>query len=153
MLQLTYDEIYSSFFSKVESYDLAKMVEEQARDMLAEWLHTIVQNPRVLNLLSAIEFDDEVNRVRFQVKRSTGFENIDCAYMKDVLATGIALKWAEPKYASALNAMQVFAQSELKYFQQANHITALKEMVSDLEARFTKLIRDHGTYHNSYLEG
>ena len=42
MLQLTYDEIYSSFFSKVESYDLAKMVEEQARDMLAEWLHTIV---------------------------------------------------------------------------------------------------------------
>ena len=153
MLQLTYNEIYSSFFSKVESYDLAQMIDEQAQDMLTEWLHTIVQNPRVLKLLSAIEFDDAINRIKFQLTRPSGFEDIDRAYMKDVFATGVALKWAEPKYASALNTSQVFGASEIKFFSQAQHITALKEMVSDLEAKFAKLIRDYGTYHNSYLEG
>ena len=153
MLQLSYDEIFSSFFSKVESYDLAQMVEEHAKDMMQEWLHAVVVNPRVIKLLSDFDIDDEINRFKFDLKRQSGFEVVDRGYMKDVIATGIALKWAEPKYASALNTCQVFGQSEVKYYSQANHVTALKEMVEDLEARFTKLIRDFGTYHNSYVEG
>ena len=153
MLQLTYNEIYSSFFSKVESYDLAQMVDEQAKDMMSEWLHSVAVNPRVFKLLSDFELDDEIGRFRFQLKRTSGFDAVDKGYMKDVLATGVALKWAEPKYASALNVSQVFGQSEVSYYSQANHINAVKEMVSDLEARFAKLIRDYGTYNNRYIDG
>ena len=153
MLQLTYNEIYSSFFSKVESYDLAQMVEEQARDMMSEWLHSVAVNPRVFKLLSDFELDDEIGRFRFQLKRTSGFDTVDKGYMKDVLATGVALKWAEPKYASALNAQQVFGQSEQKYFSQAAHMTALEGLVGNMEARFAKLIRDYGTYNNRYIDG
>lgn len=153
MLQLTYDEIYSSFFAKVESYDLAQMIDSSAADMMQEWLHAILINPRFIKLLSSFDVDDEIKRFRFSLKRQSGFDVVDKGYIKDVISTGIALKWAEPKYASALNTSQVFGQSEVSYYSQANHISALKEMVTDLEARYTKLIRDYGTYHNSYVEG
>lgn len=152
MLELTYSEIYSSFFAKVESYDLAQMVENLAEDMIQEWLHAIISNPRFIKLFSSIELDDDAEYLEFVIKRQSGFDQIDKNYIKDVVATGVALKWAEPKYASALNASQVFGSSEIQFYSQANHITALKDMVEDLEARFTKLIRDYGTYHNSYVE-
>ena len=151
MFKITYREIYSSFYTKVKAYDLAALVEDQAKEMMKEWLHTVLASPRVMKFFQTIDIDDESAQLTIQMNRSTGSDVADKYYIKDVLATGVAKEWIMPKYNSALNAAQVFGGKEMSWFSQANHITAVKQMMSDLESKWAKLIRDYGVWHNEYI--
>lgn len=151
-MKITYREIYSAFYSKVEAYDLASMVEDHASEMMREWLHSVLASPRVMRFFSSIDIDDEAAQLTIVMNRSTGSDMADKYYIRDVLATGVAKEWLMPKYNSALNAAQVFGGKEMSWFSQANHIQAVKLMMSDLEAKWAKLIRDYGVWHNDYIE-
>jgi len=45
------------------------MIDETAADMMSEWLHAILVNPRFIKLLSSFDVDDEIRRFRFSLKR------------------------------------------------------------------------------------
>lgn len=152
MFKISYNEVYSSFFSKVESYDLTNMVESHAYNMMQEWLHSVFGDPRIVKFFKDLNIDDEVNQLTLSLNKSSGSEQVDKMYVTNLLATGVALKWVEPKYRSQLNTNQVFGGKEEKYYSQAQHMTAILSMKQDLESSFYKLIRDYGVYHNDYVK-
>lgn len=152
MFKISYNEVYSSFFSKVESYDLTNMVESHAYNMMQEWLHSVFGDPRIVKFFKDLNIDDEVNQLTLSLNKSSGSEQVDKMYVTNLLATGVALKWVEPKYRSQLNTNQVFGGKEEKYHSQAQHMTAILSMKQDLESSFYKLIRDYGVYHNDYVK-
>lgn len=85
MFNISYNEVYSSFFSKVESYDLANLIEQQAYEMMQEWLHSVFGDPRVVKFFSDITIDDDVNRMTLGLKKSSGSEAIDKLYVINLL--------------------------------------------------------------------
>lgn len=152
MFELTYSEIYSSFYSKVEAYDIGELTEQMAYAILDEWLHSVLAEPRLMKFWYEIADDEENRTLQIDLNKSSGSDSSDKLYIKTLLATGVALKWAVQKYNSALNTSQVFGGKEEKYYSQANHMEAILNMRNQLEAEFYKLLRDYGVYHNDYVD-
>ena len=74
MFKISYNEVYSSFFSKVESYDLTNMVESHAYNMMQEWLHSVFGDPRIVKFFKDLNVDDEVNQLTLSLNKSSGSE-------------------------------------------------------------------------------
>lgn len=149
---ITYDEIFSRFLSKVEAYELLEMVEEQANQRMADWLVSVKSNPRVRKMFTTITLDDTEATVTCEMKNSQGDADSDKDFVTELLGTGIAWKWVEPKYLSVLNINQKYLSGkEIKFFSQAQHMNELKNMYDGLKNQLYKMIRDYGVLYNKYL--
>lgn len=151
MASISYRDIYSSFLSKVEAYDLTEMVEDKAYLMMEEWLKSIKSNPRVRKMFSTFTFDNEIQTLEFQLNHSQGDDESDVGYVIELLGFGIAWRWVTPKYLSILNTAQMLTGKEVKFYSQANHMAELKNMYNQTKTEFYNLIRDYGVLYNGYL--
>ena len=150
MVLVNFDDIYSRFYSKVEALDVVTLIEEDARDMMCEWLKSVKSHPKVRRLFSSINLNDTFSECTFTLKNPID-DDSDADFITELFAVGIAWKWSEPKYFSALNTMQFFGGKEEKFYSQANHMSALNELYLKGEENLIKTIRDYGYINNSYL--
>lgn len=156
MYSISYDDIYSSFLSRVQAYDLVEeFTEEYALDMMDEWLSSVKSNPRVRKLFSSITLnldEDENKIISYELKTSIDEES-DWGFVKEIFSLGLSWKWVEPKYKSVLNTSQFFGGKEVQFYSQSNHMKELEAMYKESRLELFNLIRDRGYYNNSYLGG
>lgn len=178
MSSLSYNEIFSRFFTKVEGYDLfdENMTLETRIALLCSWVHSAVSKSQVVRLFSSISFyDSEIdyedtidqndNPITESVVIDGSLEyelinpmngnliDIDNEFVLELLAYGMVLSWLEPKVNSLTNIAQMFGTSDEKYYSQAAHLTELRGLCNDAINAQYRLITERGFGHNSYLKG
>ena len=152
MTSLSYDEIFSRFFSRVEAYDFLDLSPEQSTDYLNAWLHGACSKPFLRRLFSSIVYDDEIEELTFSMKYSVD-DFSDKDFVIEVISLGIAIEWLEPKVNSIMNLSQMFASKEEKFYSQANHLMELKNSLNYFRKTQRQIIVDRGFAWNSYLGG
>ena len=158
MSTITYNEVYSSFFRKVEAYDLLRedLEEAQKTDLLHEWLIQAISDLYVRRLFSSLELvdDDEENDITdsvvYNMAESVN-ESSDKLFTIEVLAYGVMVAWLSPKVNSLINIVQFIGTADEKYYSQAAHLQQLRGLLEDVENRQRKLIRDRGYIWNEYI--
>lgn len=171
MSSITYSEVYSNFFTKVEGYDLfdPNLSKEMRDEFLCSWLHSAVSDPYIMNLFSSISItdpevivteDDEGQEVTEEkdgvIEYELKYKNNDVAdehFVQEILGYSMALAWVTPKVNSLVNIQMLVGTSQDKFYSQANHLAALKLVKDDLESRRDHIIAMRGVSNNTYLDG
>lgn len=152
MASLSYNDVFSGFYQRVEAYDLIGLPSQQATNLLMGWLKSAVNKPIVMNLFADIELDDEIMQITYAMEYPRG-DSIDMYFVTEVLALGVAIEWLEPKVNSLLNISQVFGSSEEKFYAQSTHLGQLRELSKQLKQEQRQMIADRGYFHNTYIDG
>lgn len=162
MASISFQEIYSRFFTKVEAYDLFDegLSDEARNELLCNYVHSAIGKSYVNRLFSSIAIDDPLTVgddsldgvIEYELKTSTN-EIADKEFVLEVLAYGVALSWIEPKVNSLTSIAQFFGTSDERFYAQANHLSELRSLRDDLVSAQRGLIRDRGYVNNDYLSG
>lgn len=167
MSSITYDEVFSRFFTKVEAYDIfnENLDVDMQMELLCSWLHSAVSDMYFRRLFNTFVITDEdvvdeeteeilyhAKTITYEMKREVD-ETTDKDFVLEVLAYGMALAWIEPKINSVLNISQMFGSSDEKWYAQANHVSQLRNMRDDISIKHRNMIRDRGYIWNDYLDG
>ena len=154
MPSIRYDAIYSRFFTKVEAFDLVDedISEKTAREFLCNYLHSAVYDPYVRRLFASVSMNDSSETLEYEISYEIGTD-IDQEFLLELLAYGMAYAWIEPKVQSLTAIAQTFGTSDLKFYSEANHIEAKRNLRDDLRYRIRRMISDRGYLNNKYLDG
>lgn len=146
---MTYEEIYSQFYSKeTDPTFFKKYSRDEAYELMRNWLHSIVAVPYIRKCFSTITLDDEVLELTFELKNSID-EDSDNYFVKDIFAQGLVICWMQQKIDTAVNLASVIGGKEEKSIlnNYKNNIARLKELKLELR----KTIRDYGYIYNDYI--
>lgn len=127
MSSISFSEIYSSFFTKIEGYDLfdPNLSEETRNEFLCNYLHSALSDRYVSQLFESLTVTDSVvdnnevvddGIVDYTLKYATN-DFSDSEFVKEMLAYGMALAWVTPKVNSLTNIQMLVsdAQTKLRY--------------------------------------
>jgi hypothetical protein len=146
---MTYEEIYSQFYSKeTDPTFFKKYSKDEAYELMRSWLHSIVSIPYVRKCFSVITLDDEILELTFKLKNSVD-EDSDNYFVKDVFAQGMVICWMQQQIDKITSLATVVGGKEEKTIlnNYKNNIARLKE----LKVEFKKTIRDYGYINNEYI--
>ena len=135
-----YETVYGRFLNRITDFNLGDLDDHTLNEMLKSWLRTAIVNTRTSSDLSARDDENEVF-------------NIDLSDRDiELLAMGMTLAWIEPVINSTELTSQFIGGKEEKYYSQANHIEALRNLREDTRVEMKRL-HSYGTYiNNSYFE-
>jgi hypothetical protein len=135
--QISYSEIYSQFFLKIEGYDLfdGNLSDEYRDALLTSWLRTSIGKPYVNRLFSTVtltdphqEEDSETEElidvdgiIEYELKNKIDEDFGDKQFITEVLAYGMVLCWLEPKVNSLTNIAQLIGTSDEKLRELKSH--------------------------------
>ena len=151
-ITINYSEIFDSFRGTVKDYDLAELCENDSDEIMQEWLHKSFSNMFIHRLFLTFSFDDEIRTITFSMKKSID-DNIDKEFVINVMSKQMVYEWAHPQVRSKENTAQFYGGKEQSFYSQANHLTALMNLETEVMADVRRLIRDRGYVYNGYLEG
>lgn len=148
---MTYEEIYSQFYSKIDDPTFfEKYSKDEAYDLMRGWLHSIVGIPYFKRCFSSIVLNDEILELTFVLEKSVD-EDSDNYFVKDIFAQGMVICWMQQKIDKAVSLATVIGGKEEKTIlnNYKNNIARL----NDLKVQFRKIIRDYGYINNDYIGG
>ena len=67
MTSISYEDVYSRFFSEVEAYDFLNLKENELNEFLCNWLHSASSQPYIRRLFSIYRLDDEIMTIDFEI--------------------------------------------------------------------------------------
>lgn len=146
---MTYEEIYSQFYSKqTDPTFFKKYSKNEAYDLMREWLHSIVSIPYVRKCFSSITLDDDVLELTFELENSVD-EDSDNYFVKDIFSQGMVICWMQQQIDKAISLAAVIGGKEEKTIlnNYKNNMARLKE----LKLQLRKTIRDYGYINNEYI--
>lgn len=146
---MTYEEIYSQFYSKIDDPTFFKKYsKDEAYDLMRSWIHSVASLPFLKVRFSSIVLDDEILDLTFQLKNPVD-EDSDNDFVKDIFAQGMVICWMQQKIDKAVSLATVVGTKEEKTIlnNYKNNIARLK----DLKVQFRKIIRDYGYINNDYI--
>ena len=146
---MTYEEIYSQFYSKETDHTFFKKYsKDEAYELMRTWLHSIIATPYVRKCFSTITLDDELLELTFELKNSID-EDSDNFFVKDILAQGMVICWMQQQIDKAVSLATVIGGKEEKTIlnNYKNNIARLEE----LKVYLRKVIRDYGYFNNDYI--
>lgn len=146
---MTYEEIYSQFYSKIDDPTFFKKYsKDEAYDLMRSWMHSVASLPFLKVRFSSIVLDDEILDLTFQLKNPVD-EDSDNDFVKDIFAQGMVICWMQQKIDKAVSLATVVGTKEEKTIlnNYKNNIARLK----DLKVQFRKIIRDYGYINNDYI--
>ena len=146
---MTYEEIYSQFYSKeTDPTFFKKYSKDEAYELMRSWLHSIVAIPYVRKCFSTITLDDELLELTFVLNNSID-EASDNYFVKDILAQGMVICWMQQQIDKAVSLATVIGGKEEKTIlnNYKNNIARLEE----LKVYIRKVIRDYGYFNNDYI--
>lgn len=153
LLQLTYDEIFSSFLSSVKDHNLSLLEESDANDLMEEWLRKGVSKSYIKRLFFSSTLDTENKLFVFELKHPS-LEESDSDqtdFVKEVVCKAMLIEWCEPQVKNSVNLSQFFGSKEQKWFSQAQHLTQLRELLMDTKIELRHELGDRGVLINTYL--
>lgn len=150
MTSINYEDIFSEFLGSVTDYDFIHLDDTTNYTLMSEWLHKALSRPYIRRLFASLKFDDVFETVEFELEDNTD-EYSDIDFVTYIAAKGMVCEWLEPhvKKTSIIN--QMFGGKEQKMFSQAQHLSEIRALLSDLKTEVRHLIRDRGYIYNSYL--
>lgn len=146
---MTYEEIYSQFYSKqTDPTFYKKYSKEEAYDLMKNWLHSLVGTPYIRKCFSSITLDDNILELTFKLNLSIDDES-DNYFVKDVFAQGMVICWEQQQIDKITNMAAVLGGKEEKslFNNNKNNMTRVKT----LEVNLRKFIRDYGYVYNEYI--
>ena len=146
---MTYEEIYSQFYSKeTDPTFFKKYSKDEAYELMRNWLHSIVGIPYVRKCFSTITLDDEILELTFKLENSVD-EDSDNYFVKDIFAQGMVICWMQQQIDKAVSLATVIGGKEEKTIlnNYKNNMARLK----DLKLEMRKTIRDYGYINNDYI--
>ena len=150
-MTLQYEDIFSTFLSKITDYSFLEFDESFIRGQMVSWLHSASASPRLRAKFLEFDFDDEGAVLSFSLKNSIG-EQADCNFVVDILARAMVIAWLEPEVKNVLLTKQLLTSGDEKFFAQANHISQLEQMLSTAKTELKNILRDYGYLNNSYIK-
>lgn len=150
MTTITYNQVFSKFYSKAEAYDIFELSDEQLVGMKDEWIHSASAEPYVHRLFSSFALDDETQEIKYEMRYPTN-DRSDEDFVINVLAIGIIVQWLTGKVNSTLHLKQIVGDTGLKFYSQSTHLAEMQALLNNNKAELRGLIRDRGTQYNSYL--
>ena len=146
---MTYEEIYSQFYSKIEDPNFFKKYsKDEAYDLMKSWLHSVVSLPYFKKRFSSIALDDEILELAFELVNSVD-EDSDNFFVKDIIAQGMVICWMQQKIDKAVSLATVIGGKEEKTI--LNNYKNNMERLNELKVQFRKIIRDYGYVNNDYI--
>lgn len=152
MTSLSYDVIFSNFLGNITDPVLASQAENLANEIMVEYLHKAVSAVYVRRLFSSITLDDDIQTLTFSMKTIVD-ESADKDFVATMLGKSMAVQWISPQVQSKVNTAQLLTGSTRKFYSQANHITELRALKSDMEKDLQSYILTRGSFYNDYVEG
>lgn len=152
MASVTYDEIFSLFLGSITDYKLASLEENDAANLMKEYLHKALSASYVRRLFSSIAFDDDNNILNYEINFPTN-PSEDADFIKNAIAKWMVYEWVHNIVRNIINTSQFFGGSEQKYYSQSNHLSELRALMDDTYKEARAFILDRGWIHNSYLGG
>lgn len=154
MPAIEYQQVYSRFYTKAETYDFVygQMDTATIEKFLCSYLHSSVAYPLVHKLFSTVSLDDDAQTMTFLMQYVID-DNSDIEFVEDVLADEMVIQWLKPKVTSLNTIVQHFSTSEAKFYSQSQHLEQLKSLYSALNDQVRTLISDRGGQNNAYLDG
>ena len=146
---MTYDEIYSQFYIKIEDPTFFKKYsKDEAYELMRNWLHSIVAIPYVRKCFSSIALDDEILELTYELENPIN-ENSDNYFVKDILAQGMVICWMQQSIDKVVNLATVIGGKDEKTLlnNYKNNMTRLEQ----LKIQLRKTIRDYGYVYNEYI--
>ena len=146
---MTYEEIYSQFYSKkTDPTFFQKYSKDEAYELMKNWLHSLVAMPYIRKCFSTITLDDEILEMTFVLKNSINEES-DNYFVKDIFAQGLAICWMRQHIDKAVSLATVIGGKEEKTIlnNYKNNMARLEQ----LEVQLRKAIRDYGYINNEYV--
>ena len=135
-----YETVYDRFLNRITDFNLCELDDYTLNEMLKSWLRTAIVNTRTSTDLSARDDESEV------------FKNDLSDRDIELLAMGMTLAWIEPTINSTELTSQFIGGKEEKYYSQANHLEALRNLREDTRVEMKRL-HSYGTYlNNSYFD-
>ena len=150
LTSLNYNDIFSYFLGNITDYKLADMAEYDASELMVEYLHKVLANPKVAKLFSSITFNDDTETIEYELSNQT--ELINEEFIKLVLSKGMVCEWLRPKVRSTVNTALLIGGKETKWFSQANHLSELRALLHDTEIELSKLITSRGYVESALSE-
>ena len=106
MPSLNYEEIYSKFRLKAESYDILQYREDDVSAVfMPEYLHASINKPYIRRLFSELKLGDTVQELTYIMKYSVD-DDFDAEFITDILGIGMVIEWITPKINSLNNIQQ-----------------------------------------------
>lgn len=152
MASLTFKEVFSCFFSKVEAYDFLTLTDQEVDEFLCSWIRSAISKPYVRKLFTNVSLDNENDVITYEMRYSVDNES-DHNFVCEVLGIGVVIQWIEPKINSTLNINQMYGSKEEKYYSQAAHLKELRDLRDSMKKEQRGMIRDRGYVWNTYLDG
>lgn len=152
MTSLTYNQIYSRLFSKIEAYDFIELLEDDLNELLCDWIHSASANPYVRRLFKTFVLDDELQEISYEMKYSVD-DFSDEEFVIEILTLGVVMAWLEPKINSINNIAQMFGSKEEKFYSQSAHLSELQNLLNNCKKKQRRMIADRGYAWNTYLDG
>lgn len=152
MASINYDDVFNQFLGEVTDHKLMSLCDSDAYELMVGWLHKALSNPLIKKTYSLLTFDDAIQKITYELKVSDGGAS-DKLFTIEILGNEMAYIWANTQVMSDVNTEQFYGGKEQKYYSQANHITALRELKSDCLCDVRRKIGDRGISVNTYLGG
>ena len=146
---MTYEEIYSQFYSKeTDPTFFKKYSKDEAYELMNNWLHSIVGIPYIRKCFSTITLDDEILELTFVLRNSID-EDSDNYFVKDIFAQGMVICWMQQQIDKVTSLATVIGGKEEKTIlnNYKNNIARLEQ----LKVQLRKTIRDYGYIKNDYI--
>lgn len=142
MASLSYDEILSSFLGDITDVKFVKITEDEAYDMLHEYLRKVIAEPYVGRLFSSKELD-EYHRV-FTYGLVTSQGDYDDEFVLLMLTKWLKYEWIQNKVNSTNLTAQFFGTKEQKYYSQKEHLSGLRALRDDTLCEARNIIAERG---------
>lgn len=124
MSSIGFSEIYSSFFTKIEGYDLfdPNLSEKTRSEFLCSYLHSALSDRYVsqlfenLTVTDPVILDEEIiaDGIIDYTLRYTINDFSDEHFVKEMLGFGMALAWVTPKVNSLVNTQMLVSDGQTK---------------------------------------
>lgn len=146
---MTYEEIYSQFYSKeTDPTFFTKYSKDEAYDLLRDWLHSLVGIPYIKKCFSTITLDDELMELTFELANPVD-DDSDNYFVKDVLSQGLVICWMQQKVDNVVNLSVVIGGKDEKTI--LNNYKANMTRLEEMKVQLRKTIRDYGYINNPYI--
>ena len=146
---MTYEEIFSQFYSKIEDPTFfQKYSKDEAYDLMRTWLHSIVAEPYIRKCFSSISLDDEVLELTFELKHSVDKDSDDY-FIKSIFTQGMVIAWMKKKIDANVKLAAMIGGKEEKAMLNNYKPNVLR--LEQLEIQLRKMIRDYGYIYNDYI--
>lgn len=146
---MTYEEIYSQFYTKeIDPTFFEKYTKDEAYELMKSWLHSIVAIPYIRKCFNTITLDDETMELTFELVNPVN-EDSDNYFIKDVFAQGLKICWMEQQVDTVINLSVAVGGKEEKTILN-NYKTNISRL-EQLKVLLRKKIRDYGYCNNDYI--